>query len=142
MLSRLLCTLCLFVLFGPWQSAQAVDLAAKFAPKLRFDRAAVGYPMSAQPFYEAMQRNRNGATFVPPENLDVTSLHSGKVPTYYQVRQFGNQVRIHYWWFYGFQHPCFLDQGQHNGDWEHIMVTLAEDKNSIAAVTYYQHNGS
>lgn len=118
------------------------ELVSKFAPVLKFDRAAVGYPMSAQPFYEAMQRANAGQAFERPENTDRASLQSGNVPTYYQVRTYGQQTRIHYWWFYGYQHPCFAGEGAHNGDWEHIMVTLAEDKSKVAAVTYSQHNGS
>ncbi len=64
------------------------------------------------------------------------------MPTYYQLRRYGQQTRIHYWWFYGYQHPCFAGLGSHNGDWEHIMVTLAENRQQVAAVTYYQHDGS
>jgi hypothetical protein len=114
-----------------------LELVQRFAPELRFDRAAVGYPMSAQPFYDAIQRSLK--TF--PDNRDGASLRRGTIPTYYQVRVFGNQTRILYWWFYGYQHPCWQEEGQHYGDWERVMVTLTENRSGIAAVTYWQHNG-
>ncbi|HSO47107.1 MAG TPA: hypothetical protein VLQ68_04160, partial [Rhizobiaceae bacterium] len=31
--------------------------------------------------------------------------------------------------------------GAHYGDWEQVMVTLTEDQNAVAAVTFYQHAG-
>lgn len=121
---------------------EAPDFVQRFAPELRFDRASVGYPMSAQPFYEEIKRAESGTPFKRIENLDKSTLGSGNIPTYYQVRTFGRQVRINYWWFYGYQHACWLDKGEHYGDWEHVMVTLREDRSAIAAVTFYQHNGS
>lgn len=134
------------------------DLARKFAPQLRFDRAAVGYPMSAQPFFDRLAKDRDGnPVFMPgsapigventsKSNLGGAGIMSGgsatnQMPTYYQIRTFGNQVRIQYWWFYGYQHACWKDQGTHNGDWERVMVTLTEDRNAIAAVTFWQHGG-
>ncbi len=142
MFSRLACALFALIFFSYSSAIASPEVVIKFAPKLRFDRAAVGYPMSAQPFFEAVQRASNGAPFERHENTDKASLQNGSVPTYYQIRAYGQQVRIHYWWFYGYQHPCFADMGSHNGDWEHVMVTLAEDQSRVAAVTYYQHNGS
>ncbi|HYD81620.1 MAG TPA: hypothetical protein VEC06_17595 [Paucimonas sp.] len=119
------------------------DYVQRFAPELRFDRAARGYPMSAQTFYEAMKNYRYGAFRV--ENTDRATLASGTIPTYYQVRTVGNQVRINYWWFYGYQHPCYSafgeNFGEHNGDWEHVTVILKEDLSAVAAVSYYQHGG-
>ena len=121
----------------------APDAVARFAPQLRFDRAGRGYPMSAQKFFEAIDPAAGGK-FLPGntrvENADRATLASGSIPMYYQVRQFGNQVRIMYWWFYGYQHPCYSDQGSHNGDWERVMVTLTEDGSGVASVTYWQHN--
>ncbi len=82
----------------------------RFAPELRFDRAAKGYPMSAQQYYDKIPtilsdlNNRNVTTKV--ENLDKASLKSRTIPTYFQYAKFGNQVRIKYWWFYGYQDPC------------------------------------
>lgn len=69
-----------------------------------------------------------------------------QVPTYYKVRRCGSngQIRIQYWWFYGYQQNSILDilgESDHPADWEHIMLTLSEDRQSVAAVTYYQHSG-
>ncbi len=85
------------------------------------------------------------------ENTRTSSLTGGGAPTYYQMREFGpkKQVRIKYWWFYGFQHRCqsigkdklFSKKSSHSGDWEQVMVTLTEDRTGIAAVTFWQHNG-
>ncbi|CAF3704024.1 unnamed protein product [Rotaria sp. Silwood1] len=108
-----------------------------FAPELRFDRAAKGYPMSAQVFYEVWKNYQSGPFLI--ENTDRTTLAKGTVPTYYQIRTIGKQIRINYWWFYGYQHPCFLDEGAHNGDWEHVMVILTEDRSAVAAISFYQH---
>jgi len=123
-----------------------LPLVRRFAPQLRFDRASEGYPMSAQPFYEDIVLHEEGTPEVDlMENRDKNTLNSNTPPTYYQASIFGNQIRINYWWFYGYQHRCnptaVDDKGSHNGDWEHIMVTLTEDRNDIAAVTFYQHGG-
>ncbi len=123
-----------------WEAPDNLAIATKYAPELRLDRASEGYPMSAQPFYEIMKSYTGG--YFRVENNFKASLSTGTTPTYYQFRQFGNQVRIHYWWFYGYQNPCFTDLGSHNGDWEHVMVTLNEAQSAIAAVTYYQHGDS
>lgn len=113
------------------------DLVARFAPRLRFDDAW-GYPMSAQLFYDRFFVNH--ATGII-QNIDPATLSSGTLPTYYQVITCGAQVRIKYWWFYGFQAPCdpILQEGDHNGDWESVVVTLSEDRSSIAAITFEMH---
>jgi hypothetical protein len=130
-------------------------LVARFAPLLKFDRAAAQYglPMSPQPFYDRLPKDKDGNPANMPgeaplgvENTDAATLKNGVAPTYYQVRTFGKQVRIRYWWFYGFQHACSnlwpaKGKGAHNGDWENVIVILREDRNAIAAVVYYQHGG-
>ncbi|CAF1165736.1 unnamed protein product [Rotaria sp. Silwood1] len=95
--------------------------------------------MSAQEFYETLQKYQSGPFRV--ENLDRLTLTNRKIPTYYRIRTIGNHIRIMYWWFYGYQYPCFLNQGAHNGDWEHVMVILTEDRTAVAAVSFYQHSG-
>ncbi|WP_438017768.1 RICIN domain-containing protein [Sorangium sp. So ce315] len=107
-----------------------LELAQAFAPRLRFDSAASDYPMSAQTFWD------NGRT---GENTEYGTIVRNEVPTYYQVIKCGNQVRIMYWWFYGHQDTCDGVSGAHDGDWERVMVTLAENDRSIAAVTYWIH---
>ncbi len=115
------------------------DYVVKFAPELRHDRASKGYPMSAQEFYDAMLLDTSSS--LRKENTDFSTLRSGNIPVYYQVRTEGKQTRIMYWWFYGYQQPCWADQGSHNGDWEHIMVILTEDMSAVAAVSFHQHDG-
>jgi hypothetical protein len=109
-------------------------LAARYAPKLVFDQGASTFPVSAQTFYQ----NLPAIT----ENTSYASIAGSPPPTYYQIRSCGNaQIRIQYWWFYGYQHPCAAvgGQGAHNGDWESVMVTLSDDRTRVAAVTYWAH---
>jgi hypothetical protein len=124
------------------------DLVTRFAPELKFDRAAQGYPMSPQPFFDKLPKdgdgnpvNQPGDAQVGVENTNRATLKNGSIPTYYQIRTVGNQVRIRYWWFYGYQDPCFMGKGKHNGDWENVIVILREDRNAVAAVSYFQHGG-
>jgi hypothetical protein len=129
------------VKFTPPYVEPLSKLASKFAPLLKFDRAArgYGYPMSAQVFHEKMIVPSKKPKLV--ENNDRASLANKTIPTYYQIRTFGNQVRINYWWFYGYQHQCTAGEGLHHGDWENIMVIVGENRKQIAAVVFFQHGG-
>jgi hypothetical protein len=114
-------------------------LARHFAPQLRFDPGNQGFPLSAQQYYDDVV-----ATGWPgiAENISPSSVEAGVIPTYYQVKACGSQLRINYWWFYGYQHACApYGAGWHKGDWEHVMVTLDTAREGVAAVTYYQHEG-
>ncbi|QDE94364.1 hypothetical protein BHS06_34410 [Myxococcus xanthus] len=133
--------------FAPTQvsGAQGTDnplyicepLQSKFAPRLRFDGSARGYPMSAQVFYDAAIVNPQQGII---QNTDASTLGTGTIPTYYQLIECGQQVRIKYWWFYGYQSACDeVGNGTHHGDWEDVTVTLSEDKSTIAAVTFSMH---
>ena len=54
------------------------------------------------------------------------------------------QVRIKYLFFYTWQPPCMTSpepKGMHQGDWEAFTVTLSQDRQRIAAVSYHQHGG-
>jgi len=113
----------------------SADLVQKFAPRLRFDGAGHGYPMSAQPFYKAVVVQ--GQSYF--ENTDPSTLGSGTLPTYYQIIGCGSQIRIRYWWFYGNQIACDGVSGAHQGDWEDVTVTLSEDTSTVAAVTFTMH---
>lgn len=121
-----------------WLSPSYDDtaLARLFAPRLRFDGAAPNFPMSAQVFFDQ-------AVAVPQtyrvDNTDHGTIASHLVPTYHQITQCGSQIRIMYWWFYGYQSTCDGVSGAHNGDWENVMVTSSEDRTGIAAVTYFAH---
>jgi hypothetical protein len=142
------------------------DYVVRFAPELRFtrDSASQGYPMSAQPFFDRLTKDGDGYPVAMPgdsplgvESTDISTLRGSTIPTYYMERitgpqvdfmkRFaGTQVRINYWWFYGYQHPCTriiggAYKGDHNGDWEHVTVILTEDRSAIAAISYYQHDG-
>ncbi len=93
--------------------------------------------MSAQSFYDQ-------AVAVPQtyrvENTSYAPIANNEVPAYFQTIRCGRQLRIMYWFFYGYQSACdAFGNGTHNGDWEKVMVTLSEDEGSIAAVTYYMH---
>jgi tectonin-like protein/necrosis inducing protein (NPP1) len=123
---------------GPAPPA-ANPLAVRFAPLLNLTgNDAMGYPMSAQAYYDQMKGKPANWRL---ENTNRSTLGTAATPTYYRITSVGKQTRIYYWWFYGFQHPCTGDQGQHNGDWEHVVVTLSENQSQIAAVTFYQHDG-
>jgi hypothetical protein len=128
-------------------------VVAKFAPLLKFTRFSgrFGYPMSAQPFFDALPKDANGVPVDQPgktpvgiENTDISTLHGSSIPTCYKMDQYKNQVRILYWFFYGYQHFCvggLIKDGFHNGDWEHVDVILSEDQKRVAAVGFYQHGG-
>lgn len=133
-------------------------LALKFAPQLRFDGSAYNFPMSAQEYYDAViatgrwqnphwREKDYGPLHGRPQkdNRDIQTVTDNTAPTYFKVFRCGNQVRIVYWWFYGWQSECidlgFVRFGQHNGDWERVMVALSEDTSRVAAVTYWQHGG-
>ncbi|TKD00289.1 hypothetical protein E8A74_34870 [Polyangium fumosum] len=112
------------------------SLVERFAPRLRFDGDAGNYPMSAQVFYDAaVAKPQTGRV----DNTNIASLSTGDIPTYTQATTCSGQVRIQYWFFYGHQPTCDGASGDHNGDWEKIMVTLSEDRSQIAAVTYWMH---
>lgn len=122
---------------GSWRFELSLDtFAARFAPRLRFDTAAKGYPMSAQPYFEQrVQRQPTGTV----QNTDPNTLGSGTIPTYYQAIKVGEQIRIKYWWFYGYQSTCDGVSGSHHADWESVTVILAEAHNAIAAVVFEMH---
>ena len=124
-------------------------LAPTFAPQLRFDGEADNFPMPAQMYFDSVivTGRWNNPTWEEMlgepqlQNTDSDTVILNMVPTYYRAVRYGNQVRIFYWWFYGYQAPCFAMQGWHNGDWEQVMVTLSLDATEVAAVTFWQHSG-
>ncbi|AVR98160.1 hypothetical protein C9I28_22850 [Pseudoduganella armeniaca] len=122
---------------GDWRfETSLAAYAARYAPRLRFDTAAKGYPMSAQPYFEQRVQRQPAGTV---QNTDPNTLGSGTIPTYYQAIKVGEQIRIKYWWFYGYQSACDGVSGSHHADWENVTVILAEDRNSIAAVVFEMH---
>lgn len=123
-------------------------LVEEFAPQLRFDsggQACSGpdtFPMSAQDYYEEIIKTEiYKSSHSEVSNGDSNTVEYDLVPTYWMAFRYGNQIRIVYWWFYGYQYPCDCVSGSHNGDWEHVMVILSEDTTRIGAVVFYQHSG-
>lgn len=90
--------------------AQDLATARRFAPVLKFDRASDGYPMSAQTFYEegGGQPELVAQMTRKVQNTRKASLTSlaNQPPTYFKTAQIDGQIRISYWWFYGFQEAC------------------------------------
>jgi hypothetical protein len=127
----------------------SLSLAIKFAPQLRFDSGKgtcsgpETYPMAAQEYYQKIVKT--GAwknEHKKLQNNNPATIRNNVVPTYWRGFQCGkNQVRLEYWWFYGYQHPCDCVSGAHNGDWERVVIILSEDKTRVAAITYWQHSG-
>ncbi|MHC4962160.1 MAG: NPP1 family protein, partial [Planctomycetota bacterium] len=122
----------------------ARGLAEQFAPQLRFDALAWTFPMSAQEYFE----NNIESAIGPIENTDPSTLTAADPnlvpPTYFKAFKVDNQVRILYWWYYGWQPGCVTPigiKGTHDGDWEHVMVILSEDASKVVAVAYWQHSG-
>lgn len=123
-------------------AAASRELAERFAPQLRFSKLGGSYPMSAQEYFEGSieadggrLENRDPDTFTTPGQ---------EPPTYFKAFLVGNQIRILYWWYYGYQSGCptpIGKQGIHDGDWERVMVILSEDSSEVAAVTFWQHGG-
>ena len=128
-------------LFGATSRA----LAEQFAPQLRFDKAAWAFPMSAQEYFD----NNIESSVGPIENTDPSTLTAADPslvpPTYFKAFKVGDQIRILYWWYYGWQPGCWEPivgvEGTHDGDWERVMVILSEDELRVIAVTYWQHSG-
>eukprot|EP01083_Nonionella_stella_P200588 734450_1 len=115
----------------PQPTPITIDFVKTYAPILKFDRAAssYGYPMNAQLY---INNGQNGN-----ENNILNTVSN---PTYYRAVQCDvYSIKIVYWWFYGDQKDCILDQGGHNGDWERIIVEITN--NQITKVTYHQHGG-
>jgi hypothetical protein len=126
--------------------ATASLLVAQFAPQLRFDSGGSynagpdTFPMSAQDFYDQIiETEKYKSPHEIVSNDDPTTITNKLLPTYWRAFQYGNQVRIVYWWFYGYQDTCDGWSGSHNGDWERVMVILSEDTTQVAAVVFWQH---
>lgn len=122
------------ILVGAGCDTELSLLAKKFAPQLRFDWTADNFPMPAQMYYDnvIVTGRWKDEEYPHMENIDRNTVIHNIIPTYYRAERCGgNQVRIVYWWFYGYQAPCWPpDKGRHNGDWEHVMVTLSLERDT------------
>ncbi len=125
------------------------ELAVKYAPQLRFDSGSGTcsqsdtYPMSAQWYFTS--KSQNPGAFL--SNEVASTITNNTIPIYWKAFQCGRQIRLVYWILYGYQFSCDcgftgpFESSWHDADWEHIVVILSEDTNSIGAVTYFQHGG-
>ncbi len=197
------------------RGSEALELARRFAPVLKFDRDTWHLPMSAQRWFDRMLcGTQGGPSFAdgayqyeqcsdidtsshdyrfpndrevwgnpPPfggshdspktkpaqamvgvvdnedhENPDywwgtLGPQGGSNVPVYFKIAENpqNGALRIKYIWFFGYQAPCEWSMkygivgedrnGEHVGDWEHVMITTTPDRTSVEAVSYYQHFG-
>lgn len=130
-------------------------LAQMYAPEFRFDQAADSFPMDPQTYWSDSSTNDKN-TRVPNHGLGSISNSNwssvASMPIYYMVYNCGSQTRIIYWVFYGYQQHCDCCSGDHNADWEHVVVIVPSSaSNRIlgatnpfpnpTAVLFYQHKG-
>lgn len=121
----------------------AANWASKFAPLVKFDRAAPDYPTSV----EDVWASSNPTSINCGSTLALTNAVSPSVPnfpTYYDVQQHpsdADKVFIDYWFTYKRQEPCAAGQGGHDYDWEHVVIQFKKSTQRIVTVTYFQHGG-
>lgn len=121
----------------------AANWASKFAPLVKFDRAAPDYPTSV----EDVWASSNPSAINCGSTLALTNAVSPSAPnfpTYYDVQQHpsdADKVFIDYWFTYKRQEPCAAGQGGHDYDWEHVVIQFKKSTQRIVTVTYFQHGG-
>lgn len=134
-------------------SEERQQLAEKFAPQLRFDRAARTFPMSAELIYKyssntGCSNEKISATLSDAHfdmNLNETESRN-PIYTYYTTIKENDYIYIAYWWAYYRQPNCFRKAGGHDYDWEHITVKIdfsSKDisKAKIESLRYAEHSG-
>ncbi|MBB5635919.1 hypothetical protein HDF26_003641 [Pedobacter cryoconitis] len=117
--------------------------AAKFAPLLKFDRAAPEYPTSVEDVWANTLQSSIvcGGKLVFEKDPESRSMD---FPTYYDVQAHPtdpNRIFIEYWWAYKRQRPCFGNLGGHNYDLEHMVIQIDKQSQRVVTVTYFQHKG-
>jgi len=134
------------------------DLARKFAPQLRSIglRSAIRCPRSR--FFDRLAKDRDGnPVFMPgsapigventsKSNLGAVGIMSGgsatnQMPTYYQIRTFGNQVRIQYWCSTAISTLAGRARGRITATGSVSWSRSRRIATAIAAVTFWQHGG-
>lgn len=133
-------------------SEERQELAEKFAPQLRFDRAARTFPMSAELIYQnssntGCNNDRIAATLSDAHfdmNLNETE-SKNPIYTYYTTIRQENYLYVAYWWAYYRQPNCFRNAGGHDYDWEHITVKVdftnqTVDDANIVSLRYAEHS--
>ena len=126
-------------------SADLAALAAKFAPRLRFDQEfgtgsgdqSKCFPSDPGIYYD---QRRAGVSPQALCNKDYSSISSARIPTYYMARKTGvDTVVIRYWYFYAWQGTCTLTFGSHAADWESLAVVIVGGQ--LRRVAWFQHGG-
>lgn len=122
---------------------EADQLGSKFAPLMKFDRAAPEYPSSIENVFA----NTKPESIVCGGKLQFQGdpeERSKNFPTYYDVQLHpnnANRVFIEYWWAYKRQRACFVNLGGHDYDLEHVVVQVNRQTQQLISVTYFQHKG-
>lgn len=116
------------------------QLATRHAPLLRFDSTQDDFcfPSDASEYYHRRTVEEFTGRIC---NTDYNSIQSNEIPIYFQYQECSSNpdvAVIKYWFFYGYQKPCFEDEGSHDGDWESIAVALYRGK--LQRVMYVQHS--
>lgn len=125
-------------------------LAAKYAPRLRFDqqfgtaenRDSKCFPGDPATYF---QSRRQGADSISLCNQDYSTIENAAVPTHYSIESCGtNVVVIRYWFFYAWQSSCVTIPlvgkfGHHAADWESVAVKIVDGQ--LSRVAFYQHGG-
>jgi hypothetical protein len=129
----------------PAAGAEPAALAAKFAPRLRFDQETTTgsgqsskcFPSDPGVYFAARAAGASPQSLC---NKDYASVASHQVPTYYIASSLGGgAVIIRYWFFYAWQSTCFGGLGDHAADWESMAVLLVDGQ--LTRVAYWQHGG-
>jgi len=64
-------------------------------------------------------------------------------PIYYDWVECQGYAKLVWWMWYGWQKPCFGNEGKHGNDWEHITVNFIKKNGNWKqdSVTRFQHAG-
>ena len=83
----------------------------------------------------------------PDDSIRAGETDTPEVPVYYEFTPHGKELRITYWFFFGYSRPhkfpgapeSLRDRYSHEGDWENIDVALTLDRAKPVAVYFYGH---
>jgi len=133
-----------FYISWEFERPSPINIVEQYAPKLRFDskfgESNKCFPSSAASYYNA----RASGNWNRICNTDYSTITNNQVPTYWRAMECGDDLHIAYWFFSGYQDTCSPGQGNHNADWEHVIVKVRNYKStsrSLGPVQFYQHSG-
>jgi hypothetical protein len=118
-------------------------LAARFAPRLRFDQETTTgsgdqskcFPSDPGTYFAQRARGASAQSLC---NKDYASIQDGRIPAYYVASQVGHDALvIRYWYFYAWQSTCFVNEGDHAADWESMAVLVVGGQ--LRRVAFVQH---